>query len=431
MAYALGLVALTAGAALGSSASTAAVLLCGLALGAATMTNPFVGGVFALAWGVAAALDALRNPGAATRVVRHALAAIPVVGAVLWCVATHMVDGAGDGLAFGLWGPPAHSPFIVLLLSLGPVVLPAAVGVVAGAEIPFGRIRPALVLVVLSLLLMYLVRLRVDTAWVPFRAGQMLLAAAPALVARGLAAAWDSRLRWVGATAIVVAFVIGVPTTAIDAYNAQDVEDKDAGPGFRWTLMLRPDEEKALAWIRTMTPPTALVQMEPTVRDRDLSPGAWGERWSLIPSFGERRMAAGLPISLMRVPEYAEKSLQVKTIYQTASAHEAWTIARRLRIAFLYVDALDRETYEGTTKFDVSPEFFTPAFRSGSVAVYEVEVGSAVAKARERPDGDEPVLRADLLALVAAAWVIADRHLDDAEAAREHAGRDLVVELES
>ena len=137
--------------------------------------------------------------------------------------------------------------------------------------------------------------------------------------------------------------------------------------------MLNPDEEKALAWIRTMTPSSAVVQMEPTVRDRDLSPGGWGERWSLIPSFAERRMAAGLPISLMRIPEYGDKSAQVKTIYQTADPKEAWTIAHRLRIAFLYVDGLDRKVYEGAAKFDASPGFFTPVFRSGEVGVYEIK----------------------------------------------------------
>jgi hypothetical protein len=374
MSYALGLVAVTGAAAVGSAGSMLAIVLCGLALAGSTMLNPFVGGIFAIAWGIAIAVDASRRPQPVLSTLKHMTAALPVVGAVLWCVAAHMVDGAGDGLAFGFWGPPAHAPVVVLLLSLGPVLIPAAAGLAVRAEVPLSRVLPALVLVCLALLAMYLVRLRVDTAWVPFRAGQILLVAVPALVARGLAAVWDSRrLRLAGIAAMVLAFVIGVPTTVIDAYNAQDVEDLDVGPGFHWTLVLHPDEDRALTWIRTMTPPTALVQMEPTVRDRDLSPGAWGERWSLIPSFGERRMAAGLPISLMRVPEYAEKSQQVKTIYQTGSAHEAWTIARRLRIAFLYVDALDRETYEGAAKFDISPEFFRLAFSSGSVAVYEVK----------------------------------------------------------
>jgi hypothetical protein len=220
----------------------------------------------------------------------------------------------------------------------------------------------------------------------------MLLVAVPALIARGLAAFWDSpKARWPAVAAFAVLFAVGFPTTAIDARNAQDVDNTNAGPGFHWTLVLTPDEQQGLAWIRKTTLETAIVQMEPTVRDRELSTGGWGERWSLIPSFGERRMAAGIPISLMRVPEYGEKSAQVKTIYQSKDPHEAWTIARRLRIAFLYVDALDRRTYEGAAKFDTSPQFFRPAFTRGDVGVYEVLGQSAVAESRERSDGREPV----------------------------------------
>jgi hypothetical protein len=247
-------------------------------------------------------------------------------------------------------------------------------------------------LVVLALGLMYLVRLRVDTPWVPFRAGQMLLVAVPALIARGLAALWDSpTARWPAAAAFAVLFAIGFPTTAIDSRNAQDVTNTNAGPGFHWTLVLTPDQQQVLAWIRKTTPQTAIVQMEPTVRDRELSGGGWGEFWSLIPSFAERRMAAGIPISLMRVPEYGERSAQVKTIYQSMDPREAWTIARRLRIVYLYVDALDRRTYEGAAKFDDAPQFFRRAFTSGDVAVYEVLGQSAVAETRERPDGREPI----------------------------------------
>src|SRR5262252_1818879 len=51
--------------------------------------------------------------------------------------------------------------------------------------------------------------------------------------------------------------------------------------------------------------------------------------------------------------------------------------------------------------------------------------------APEGADGDEPVARADLLALFAAARVVADRDFDDRLPAREHARRDLVIELEA
>jgi hypothetical protein len=392
MAYALGLMAVAGAAARGSLGSARAILLCGLALAGSTMINPFVGAVFAAAWGIAIACDVVATRQPLSRVAVHALAAGPVVAAVLWCSAAHMADGAGGVLDFGFSGASTHAPIFTLMLSLGPVLLPAIAGLLVKSPIPLRSLFPSIALIVLALGLMYLVRLRVDAPWVPFRAGQMLLVAVPALIARGLAAFWDSsNARWPAVAAFAVLFAVGFPTTAIDARNAQDVENTNAGPGFHWTLVLTPDEQQAFAWIRKATPATAIVQMEPTVRDRELSPGGWGERWSLIPSFAERRMAAGIPISLMRVPEYGERSAQVKTIYQSMDPREAWTIARRLRIVYLYVDALDRRTYEGAAKFDDAPQFFRRAFTSGDVAVYEVLGQSAVAETRERPDGREPI----------------------------------------
>jgi uncharacterized membrane protein len=104
--------------------------------------------------------------------------------------------------------------------------------------------------------------------------------------------------------------------------------------------------------------------MEPIVRQRDA--------WSLIPSFAQRRMAAGLPISLLRTPEYLARSEQVETLYSCRDPREAVQIAHGLRIGYLYVDATDRSEYPNTAKFDVSPQFFVPVFRQGDVGVYAV-----------------------------------------------------------
>lgn len=365
MAYALGLVSLAQAAAVGSAGSMAAILLAGGALAGATAINPFVGGIFALAWGLAVAIDAFRHDAPLRRIAAHTTAAVPVLLAVAWCVSARMVEGAGGVLQVGLYGASLHSPFLTLFLSLGPVLAAVAAGLLPGTSIRFERVLPAAALVGLSLLLMYLVRLRVDPEWVPFRAGQMFLVAAPALAGRAIIGRWRGRAgRVAAASGFGLLLATGLPTTAIDAYNAHDVGNRDAGPGFHWTMVVTPEEESAFHWLRRATPPTAIVQMEPVVRDR--------EGWSQIPSFGERRMAAGLPISLMRVPEYRERSEAVRTMYATADAREAWTIARGLRIQYIYVDALDRQTYAGVEKFGRAPEYFATAFKRGAVAVYEV-----------------------------------------------------------
>ena len=158
---------------------------------------------------------------------------------------------------------------------------------------------------------------------------------------------------------------MGLPTTVIDAYNAQDVTNHDAGPGFRWTVVLDPEQQQGLAWIRKATPRDAIVQMEPEVRGR--------EDWSLIPSFAERRMAGGLPISLMNVPAYQATTDRVRQMFSTPSPIEAAAIARELGIDYIYVDGLDRARYPGAAKFDTAPGQFAPAFRRGAVGVYAVK----------------------------------------------------------
>jgi hypothetical protein len=365
MAYSLGLVALTAAAAAGSSASLGATLIVGIALAGATAINPFVGGIFAAAWGLSILIDAARRPAVVQTIARHAVAAAPVGLALLWCVASRMVEGAGGVLEFGFTGASRHAPLWSLFLSLGPVLLLLVIGcahIRVGASRPF---VPGILLGGLALMLMFVVRLRVDPEWVPFRAGQMFLVAAPGVMAFGLASMWRRpRLRGLTATAFAVLLMLGLPTTVIDAFNARDIENHDAGPGFHWTIVLDPERQQALTWIRRATPRDAVVQMEPEVRER--------EDWSLIPSFGERRMAGGLPISLMRVPEYQQTSDRVKAMFVTEDARGAWTIAHDLRIDYIYVDALDRARYPGTAKFDHSPEQFTPAFKRGPVGVYQV-----------------------------------------------------------
>ena len=145
------------------------------------------------------------------------------------------------------------------------------------------------------------------------------------------------------------ALLAGAPTTAIDVYNAQDVTNFSDSPIGPWTVAVTADEQAGLDWLRTTTPPTAVVQMDPTARGRTT--------WSLIPSFAQRRMAAGLPISLLGgtapYTEYADKSTLVRSMYATESADEAWSIARSLRIDYVWVDQVERKAYPGgLAKFD-------------------------------------------------------------------------------
>jgi hypothetical protein len=385
MAYALGLVALAIVNAAGSAAPSGAIALAGLALAGAAMMNPFVGGIFSLVWGGAVVIDAARSGDFVRRVARHALAAVPVALALAWCAGNQMVEGGGSALQFGRLGQARDTTFANLMLSLGPALVAAAVGLAVSFLPPkggtyreskessvvsaFRRNVPALLLAVISLGLLYFVRLNVDSSWVGFRAGQMFLVAVPVLIARGFVVTgiW----RRVAIVTAVAALLAGAPTAIIDAYNAQDITNFSESPIGPWTVTVTREESEGLEWLRRTTPATAIVQMEPMVRAR--------QTWSLIPSFAQRRMAAGQPISLLggtaeKDTEYREKSERVRTMYATQNAQEAWDIARSLRVDYVWVDRVERTAYpSGVAKFDTAPQHFAPAFKNSEVSIYRVQ----------------------------------------------------------
>jgi len=358
MAYALGIIALVA-AGSGPSSSLAPIALSGIALGCAVAFNPLVGGIFALAYGAAIVVQAWRQPAV---IVRHALAAIPVLLAIAWCVSNQMVEGAGGFLQFGFLGASRQQPIVTLFLSLGPILVTGAAGLLFAGQLPVAPAIPFAILSAIALFLMYFVRLSVDQAWMAFRAGQMMIVGLAALTARFVAA--KSGARGAIASAIVLlALVCGAPTTIIDEYNAQDTSNLAMGPGFPWTIVVTPQQQQAYAWIRQNTPPNAVVQMDARARER--------ATWSNIPSFAERRMAGGLPISLLNVPEYAERSDRIKAMYATRNADEAANIAHRLRIDYVYVDEVERGAYKDGICFDASPAF-EKVFEASPVAVYRI-----------------------------------------------------------
>ncbi|MEP6592445.1 MAG: hypothetical protein ABJC51_02065 [Acidobacteriota bacterium] len=357
---ALGLAGLVVAATAGASASLPAIAGAGIALGLATTMNPLLGGVCSIVYGITVSLDALHEPGGWKWLPRHLVAALPVAAAVVWGAASKVMEGAGSALDFGFAGFARNHPVLTLLLSIGPLLIPAVAGIwpLRSANRRAWTIGTAGLVV--GLLMLYLVRIS-DASWVGFRAGQVILVCLPVLLAPVLGRlSGGFRL---SLAALILA--IGLPTTAIDAWNAQDIGNRRPGPGFRWTIWITPDQQAAFDWIRENTPATALVQMEPVIRGRD--------QWTLIPSFAGRRMAAGLPISLLPMPEYQERSDRVKAIFETPRPAEASEAARRLRIDYLYVDDTDAAAYpEGVRKFDGQPALFEPVFTSGAVRIYRV-----------------------------------------------------------
>jgi hypothetical protein len=358
---ALGLTALTVAVIGGGRAPLSAIIVAGLALGLATTMNPLLGAACSLIYGVCVLVDAAGSPGAWRAIARHAVSALFVVAAVAWGVASKVVEGAGSATAFGFAGFARNSPIITLLLSLGPVLVPALFAVFAPRSAQERRALTAGASgILVGLFLLYFVRIS-EASWVGFRAGQILLVSIPILLGQTLA--WLPRAAAIGLGLVILA--VGAPTTVLDTFNAQDIGNRRPGPGFRWTLWTTPAQQEAFAWLRANTADDDIVQMEPIVRGR--------EHWTLIPSFAGRRMAAGQPISLLPIPEYTRRSDEVRALFSTPSAEDAWNIARRLQLDYLYVDQEDVAAYpEGVRKFEDNPQRFERVFANAEVRIYRV-----------------------------------------------------------
>jgi hypothetical protein len=211
----------------------------------------------------------------------------------------------------------------------------------------------------------YFVRLSRDEAYFGFRAGQLLQVALP-----GLAAVFFARVFRVSRTAaIAVALLllaIGLPTTLVDVFNAQDIKNREMGPGFHWTIVLTREEQDAYRWLRTQTPAKALVEMDPYAHGR--------ETWSQLPTFAWRRMAAAKPISLMAVPDYELRSRRAYLIYANVDPDASARAARELGVAYVFVgpEEVKAHTQEALAKFDRRRDLFRLAFANSRTRIYEV-----------------------------------------------------------
>ena len=259
----------------------------------------------------------------------------------------------------------AQRPVLTLLLSTGPVLLPALAGFWPDRRLPAQPARTAAVALGVSLTLLYFVMLS-DKSWVGFRAGQLLLAALTVPLARLLDRLIDRGSTRLAAAIMGGVLLVGVPTTAIDVYNAADITNTAMGPGFPWTVVLSREQRDGLSWIQRSTPADAVVQAEPFVRGRT----------AMEPDAVVRRAADGCrPADLAAVD--AGLCCRRAEGANPSSARERRmtrrTIARQLGIQYLWIDGDDRRVYgPGIAVLDAAPALFTPVFREGEVVVYAV-----------------------------------------------------------
>jgi hypothetical protein len=297
-----------------------------------------------------------------------ALAAAPMVAALLVTYMLGYVDAGGRLLTFGLNPKSTHRILWITFLSFGPVLIAA---ILASALALRGRaiatFTPLWFVLTLCVVFYFLVDLPDSPNSIGWHAAKVGLLGLTPLVGFALQEAW--RLRgWIRATIVPGLAVLGlaaVPTVAIDVYNTQDVWNRAEGPGFRWTVLVTPGELEGLDWIKNGTFKSARVQIEPVERGRDT--------WAYIPAFAERRMASGLPLSMIPLAKYEKANQEIKRLYQSTSAEEAYEAAVRHCIDYLVIGPPERNKYPQLEPLlDADQSRFVSAFRNGTLTVFYV-----------------------------------------------------------
>jgi hypothetical protein len=296
-----------------------------------------------------------------------AAAAVPIAIALLVSRAMHYVDTSGGSVvSIGLNGAASHNFWTGLVLSFGPMVIAAAAGAVLGLL----RREKAVFIPVLIIAVAFWFFFFVDVidhqhVYVGWRAGHLLFIAFTPLAGYALQELWkgSNRQRTLTASIGAILAIGAAPMTAIDLYNAQDTTNRLMGPGFRWTIIVTNDELEAFQWLRRYTPVDATVQIEPTARD--------SETWAYMPAFGERRMAAGIPISMIPLQKYRDASERVHQVFLEQDAMRAYSLARNLGIDYLFLGPVEKERYPQLDALLAgSPTRFTQAFKNPSVTIY-------------------------------------------------------------
>lgn len=306
-------------------------------------------------------------------------AAVPMAGALALSGSLHYVDTQSPGnplVTFGVNRLATHRVWLTVFLNFGPVAIIALAGVAAAWwRGMLGRFVPVFITVLVCALFYVLVDVpdhaNVYVAW---RASHLIFISLAALCGFAFQEWWASGgwARWMMTGIGTIVGLAALPTVLIDLHNAQDVDNRQMGPGFRWTVVLPPAELDGLDWIKRQTPQNARVQIEPYSRNRDAY---------YVTAFGERRMSGGLPTGLIPLQKYDRVSAQIKELYLSTSVQDAHARALDLCVDYLVIGPPEREMYKQLQPLiDASPHLFTPVFRNDALAIY------AVSGSWERPE---------------------------------------------
>ena len=350
-----------------------AFVIAGTCLGLSVAISSFAGGMLTVAAALHEAVSVLAAfvKTSASQAMRRAAvhataAAIPLaIGAGL-TFALKYVDTSGAVVAFELNRLATSGFWWNTLLSFGPVLL-LCLAALPGLRQERRGLGIFAALTASCVIFYFFVNVRDhQDVYVGWRVGHFMFMAATVVIGilfERLHAAPPS-LRPFAWAAVAIIGLMGLPTTVIDVYNTQDITNFNEAAVGRWTTRLTPDDLQVFDWLEHNTEPAAIVQVDPVPRD----PASW----AYLPAFGERRMAAGLPISMIPLAKYQEASHAVRQIFDEPPLF-AYERAVRAGINYIIVGPPERSVHEGVeARFDSVPEILPLVFRNGTISIYQV-----------------------------------------------------------
>lgn len=205
-----------------------------------------------------------------------------------------------------------------------------------------------------------------QNVYVGWRVGHFLFIGAAAVFALLFVevAALPSARGRLAVMAIAAVLLLALPTTAIDLFNTQDIENRAEAPVGRFTLILSPEDLQLFEWLKRNTRPDAIVQVDPLAKD--------STTWAYLPAFAERRMAVGLPISMVPLAKYEAGSRRMSEMYD-ADARAAYDIALQNHINYVIIGPPERQAHPGAEKrLDSIPALMPLVLRNANISVYAV-----------------------------------------------------------
>lgn len=347
-------------------------LLGGILLAAAVLFSSFTALMITVMVALVMGWLVLRDHGWKWLLPAAVAGAVPLAAAAATTMALKYVDDQQGEVVRLMLNPAAvYNVWIALFLSFGPFLILSVVAAVLAVRRRESSLWPVAIVIAVSFAFYFFVDV-VDHqfVYVGWRAGHLLFVAFGALCGYLLVEAgrFAPRARTAIHAVTLVLALAALPTVVIDAYNTQDTSNRMEAAIGRWTLVLEPDELAAFEWIRQYTPPSAIVQVDPQPRDPFT--------WSYIPAFAERRMAGGIPISMIPLIKYQRISRRIAEVFAAPAPESLYEGAASHRIDYLWVGTPERETHpELEETLESRPDLFRRVFQQGTVSIYYLERG--------------------------------------------------------